>query len=104
VDRSDLELVHNKIERKSDYLHKHFIWPRIHGRYMEKYRYRNTPLVVLAGGYLVYPAGSTIAGLVDGHDITPGELIRNFRYHLLVWHSFMVSRLRRVSRKGRIKP
>ncbi len=93
-----LELGHNRTRSAQKTHHNTKQWPRIHGKYMEKYKFRNIPFFLLPFGYLFYPLLSTIVSLIRGTTYikdAPGC----FDYHFRLWHSFFTARLARLADK-----
>jgi glycosyltransferase involved in cell wall biosynthesis len=94
-DRKELELGHDRTRTRQKTEHNANEWPRIHGRYLERYKFRRLPSLMLAPGYLMYPILGTGLSLVRG-TIAAREIPACFDYHLKLWDSFSKERRKRL--------
>jgi glycosyltransferase involved in cell wall biosynthesis len=91
----NIELGHNRTRSREKTRHNTQQWPIIHGKYLEEYKFRRFPSLLLPFGYLFYPLLGTIISLFRG-TIALTEIFSCFDYHLRLWHSFSRHRLKRV--------
>jgi glycosyltransferase involved in cell wall biosynthesis len=92
----DIELGHDRTKSRIKTLHDTREWPKIHGKYLEEYKFRNLPDFILPIGYVFYPLLSTGLSIIK-QTISPKEAFGCFDYHFRLWHSFC---LHRYKRKG----
>jgi len=92
VTLKNIELGHNRTRSSQKTRHNSYEWPKIHGEYLERYKFRRIPQILLPFGYLIYPLLSTLASLLKG-TIAARDFFGCFDYHLRLWHSFYLHRI-----------
>jgi glycosyltransferase involved in cell wall biosynthesis len=90
-----IELGHNRTRSREKTHHNTRQWPIIHGRYLEEYKFRRFPTILLPLGYLFYPLLGTIISLFR-RTIALKEAFGCLDYHIRLWHSFTQHRLKRL--------
>ena len=96
---NSIELGHNRTRSREKTTHNTRQWPIIHGKYLEEYKFRRFPALLLPLGYIFYPLTGTAVSLLRG-TISLKESSGCFDYHLRLWHSFSLHRLKRIKGKN----